>query len=395
MPSTPPEKVIILSSLYPPHLGGVEKYSESLAQALSQDFDVHVFCMNTEGLPELRRERSITVHRLGCTPLFNKRLPLPKKSALITLENFLSDNQVKYAMIQTRLYPFNLDAARLFKKKAIPFCIVEHGTGHVRFRNGLTDLLWSGYEHGMTAMFKQLSRDFYGVSQAAVEWLNHFNIAGKGILPNGIDPANFTGIDSGWRVNHQIPADAIVVVFAGRILRSKGPVDLLKACDKLNNPLLHVVIAGDGDMQLLTPWKDKEKVHILGSVPHSEMLRILKDAQIFCLPSAYPEGLPTVILEAGALRLPVIASTAGGIAEVIHDGETGLIIPARNPAELSKALARLIDNQALREELGRNLMALVLSEFTWESIAQKAAQIIRSQNVEQIHSSQVDDKHQN
>jgi glycosyltransferase involved in cell wall biosynthesis len=120
------------------------------------------------------------------------------------------------------------------------------------------------------------------------------------------------------------------------------------------------------------------------------MLRVFKDAQIFCLPTAYPEGLPTVILEAGALRLPVIASPAGGIAEVIHDGETGLIVPAGNPVELSKALARLIHDQALREELGRNLMDLVLSEFTWGSIAQKAARIIQSHDIEQIHPAKVD-----
>ena len=394
MPISPPEKVIIISSLYPPHLGGVEKYSESLAQALSQEFDVHVFCMNTEGLPEIQRDRSVTVHRLECTPLFEKRLPLPKKSALSTLEHFLADNQVKYALIQTRLYPFNLDAARLFRKKGIPFCIVEHGTGHVRFKNGLMNLLWPWYEHGMTAMFKQLCQDYYGVSQAAVDWLKHFNIQGKGLLPNGIDPSVFTGIDSGWRVSHQIPADAVVVVFAGRILKSKGPADLLKACDKLNNPLVHVVIAGDGDMELLAPWQSAERVHILGGVPHAEMLRIFKDAQIFCLPTAYPEGLPTVILEAGALRLPVIASAAGGIVEVIHDGKTGVIVPAGNPTELAKALARLIQDQALREELGRNLMELILAEYTWESTAQKAARIIHSHDIDQIHSTQIDNKHQ-
>lgn len=395
MPATPPEKVIILSSLYPPHLGGIEKYSESLARALSQEFDIHVFCMNTEGLPELRRERSVTVHRLECTPLFEKRLPLPKKSALSALEQFIVDNQVKYALIQTRLYPFNLDAARLFKRKGIPFCVVEHGTGHVRFKNRLANLLWPCYEHGMTAILKQLCQDYYGVSQAAVDWLKHFKITGKGLLHNGIAPSDFTGIDSGWRVSHQIPADAIIVVFAGRILRSKGPVDLLKACDKLNDPSLHVVIAGDGDMHLLNPWRDKERVHILGGIPHAEMLRVFKDAQIFCLPTAYPEGLPTVILEAGALHLPVIASPAGGIIEVIHDGETGLIVPAGNPVELSKALARLIHDQALREELGRNLMDLVLSEFTWGSIAQKAARIIQSHDIEQVHPAEIDKKHQN
>lgn len=381
MPAALPGKIMIVSSLYPPHLGGVEKYTESLAAALAADFDVHVFAMNTEGLPEIQRQKEVTIHRLACSPLFNKRLPYPKKTALTELERFLSENQIKYALIQTRLYPFNLEAARLFRKKGIPFCVIEHGTGHVRFGSFLTNVLWSGYEHGMTALFKRLCHDFYGVSQAAVEWLRHFRITGKGVLPNSINPADFTGIDSGWRAKLEIPPEAILAVFAARVLREKGVVDLLKAYDRLKLPALHVIIAGDGEMRILDPWRESKHVHILGAVPHAELLKILKDAQIFCLPTSYPEGLPTGILEAGALRLPVIASNAGGIAEIIRDGETGLIVPANSPAELAKALMRLSGDADLRERLGRNLMTLVLAEYSWERTAQKAAQIIRSHDI--------------
>ena len=80
----------------------------------------------------------------------------------------------------------------------------------------------------------------------------------------------------------------------------------------------------------------------------------MKAFDIFVLPSL-KEGLPYVILEAGLARLPVIASSVGGIPEIIENGKDGLLVPPANSKELATAIKKLVGNKTLRENLAKNL----------------------------------------
>lgn len=251
------------------------------------------------------------------------------------------------------------------------------------------DGCWQLYEHGITVRWKKICSAYYGVSQAGAEWLSHFGIKAQGVIPNGINPAEFDSVEPNWRSGVGIPDDAILVTFAGRVLKTKGILDLLTACAQLDNPRLHLLIAGDGEMELLEPWRSDPRVHILGKVVHSELLTILKDTQIFCLPTAYPEGLPTVILEAGALGVPVVATDRGGIAEVVKDGETGLIVPAEDPTSLSRALQSLIDFAELRWRYGRALRDLIYAHYTWENSGALVREKILSHTIKQNHPKEI------
>jgi L-malate glycosyltransferase len=78
---------------------------------------------------------------------------------------------------------------------------------------------------------------------------------------------------------------------------------------------------------------------------------LLRAADLFVL-SSYLEGLGTSILDAMAAGLPVVATQVGGIPEAVRDGETGFLVPPRNPAALAEAMARLAGDAALRGALG-------------------------------------------
>ncbi len=374
--SLPRQKIAIISSLYMHHLGGVEMYSQSLAQALSSRYDVHIFCMNTEGLPSETREGKLVIHALPCWRLFGGRLPIPKPSALKRAAALLSAHGFSFAIIQTRLYPFNLWAADYFHRHRTRFILIEHGTGYIQFGNRLVDLLWRGYEAFMTAAFKRRCQSFYAVSQAGSDWLAAIGLASRGVIPNGVFAANLAQPAASWRLTRNIPADALVLTFAGRVIREKGVIDLLQAADQLGNDQLHVVIAGGGDLTLLDAWRDRENVHILGQIPHEELLQLLQDSQLFCLPTAYPEGLPTVVLEAGLFALPVISTSKGGLREVILPGETGIIIPANDVPALQEAIQELVDDPVKRKQYGSALQKLVLDHYIWEKIADQVHQLV-------------------
>jgi glycosyltransferase involved in cell wall biosynthesis len=93
--------------------------------------------------------------------------------------------------------------------------------------------------------------------------------------------------------------------------------------------------------------------------------------------SSLREGLPNVILEALALAKPVVATRVGGIPEIIRDGETGLLVPLRDPERLAEALLHLLRNPEEGKKLGEMGRAVVAREFNVETMAHKIAGVYR------------------
>ena len=117
-----------------------------------------------------------------------------------------------------------------------------------------------------------------------------------------------------------------------------------------SRPDLRFVTAGIG------PWRERlsalDNVSTLGPVPSEEIAGLMAAADVLCLPS-YSEGMPNVVLEAGACGLPVVATGVGGIPEVVKDGETGYLVPPRQPERLAEAVIKLALDPGLRGEMGR------------------------------------------
>lgn len=104
-------------------------------------------------------------------------------------------------------------------------------------------------------------------------------------------------------------------------------------------------------------------VFFCGSLPGSEVKSRLEKCDIYVLPSL-SEGISNAVLEAMAMQVPVIATRAGGMEEVIKDNETGLLIDACNPEQLADTLEILMRDESLRNRLAHNGCAVVRAEFT-------------------------------
>ena len=101
----------------------------------------------------------------------------------------------------------------------------------------------------------------------------------------------------------------------------------------------------------------------------------MKQAKTFCLPSrAEPFGI--AILEAGAYRLPVVASRVGGIPEIIIDGETGLLVEPDDTRALTAALDRVLSDADLARNLGERLYERVVGDFSWKRAYQQYRTLI-------------------
>ena len=161
------------------------------------------------------------------------------------------------------------------------------------------------------------------------------------------------------------------LVFAGRCEEAKGIYDLFAAVSALRPefPRLRVECAGDGDLARMRRRAQAagigSRVTMHGWLAPAERDRLLASAAIFVLPS-HVEGLPVSLLEAMAAGCPVIATSVGGIPDLVRHGENGLVVPARSPAALADALRTLLADPDFAARLGAQARATVASGHTVE-----------------------------
>jgi glycosyltransferase involved in cell wall biosynthesis len=106
------------------------------------------------------------------------------------------------------------------------------------------------------------------------------------------------------------------------------------------------------------------------------LVRLYCRAEIAVVPSLY-EGFGFPAAEAMACELPVVASTAGALPEVVGEDGAGMLVPPRNAPALAQAIKNLLEDPGLRLRMGQSARRRVLSRFTWEQAAQQMVTVYR------------------
>ena len=222
------------------------------------------------------------------------------------------------------------------------------------------------------------------------------------VIPNGIDTDEYTQtIDRSVLAQYAIDPDRPYVLFVGRMTRQKGLLYLLQAISQLDENTQVVLCAGESD----TPELQKELEGIIAElrahrpgivwipqmVSRQTTIALYSQAAVFCCPSIY-EPFGIINLEAMACGTAVVGSRVGGIAEVVVDEETGLLIdadispvmphdpvdPAGFSARLAEGINRLVRDPELRRKMGEAGRQRVLDNYSWHSIAEKTLALYKS-----------------
>ena len=261
--------------------------------------------------------------------------------------------------------------------------MVDHGTGHLSVHNPVGDWMCRVVEHTLTVIDKHYCKDFYGVSGACTEWLEHFHIKAKGVLYNAVDLDEIESIKSrttlrDFRYEFGIPENAIVVAFTGRLLKEKGILQLTDAVLRLRNEKIpvYLFIAGDGDEEsnLRAKASKTEGIVLLGRLDFEDVIGLLMQADIFCLPSD-SEGFSTSVLEAAACRCYIITTEHGGAKEMITDSTYGKIIKTNDLETITDALREVIPQKEYREKAAEKTYRRLKDNYTWEIVAEKVHQL--------------------
>ena len=161
-------------------------------------------------------------------------------------------------------------------------------------------------------------------------------------------------------VAHEAPAQSArgnLVLFLGRMEAGKGIFDLLEAVAALRGavPDVRLVCAGDGDRIAVARYAERlgiaEAVKFTGWVGPSGKRALFETASVFALP-AYDASLPVSLPEAMAAGVPVVASSVGGIPEIVSDGVSGFLVAPGDKASLERALRKLLTDAALAARIG-------------------------------------------
>jgi glycosyltransferase involved in cell wall biosynthesis len=165
------------------------------------------------------------------------------------------------------------------------------------------------------------------------------------VIPSGVDLPAEVGEEA-------TPPE---VLYAGRLSREKGVLELVEAARGMN-----LVVAGDGPLRPQVPVAR-------GFVPHGELEGLYARAAVVACPSRR-EGFGVACLEAMAHGRPVVATGVGGLRDLVVDGKTGLVVPARDPAALREALERLLADRELRGRLGGAGRERAREHFSWDVV---------------------------
>lgn len=163
------------------------------------------------------------------------------------------------------------------------------------------------------------------------------------------------------------------VVSVGSLDRVKGHDVLLVAVGRLRRQRreLRTTIVGEGSQRFALAPLTGPADGLLGQLPRREVYDVMRTADLFVLASravrGKSEGVPTALLEAMALGLPIISTRSGGIGHVIRDGENGVLVPPDDPGALAAAITCLVDDPDRARRLGAAAQ-LNARRFSWEQI---------------------------
>ena len=214
-----------------------------------------------------------------------------------------------------------------------------------------------------------------------------FDVAAEDIsvIHNGIE-------ERGWQVSQDEIAEARrryapggdpLLLYFGRLEWEKGVQDLLAALPDIrrDHPGTRLVIAGRGRhleelVEQARKLRVRRAVDFAGHLPDRELRAVLAAADSVVLPSRY-EPFGIVALEAAAAQAPLVASTAGGLGEVVIDGVTGLAFTPGDVAGLRAAVDSVLRDRVAAEQRARTARARLGADFDWGRIAEATAEVYR------------------
>jgi len=394
-------KITLLTNEYPPHVYGgagvhVEYLSRELACLDEGRHEVQILCFGDQ--KEYSLNKKVKGVRLP-SDLPLQDLRYPKLLGTLFRNIFMIGSLEETDVVHCHTWYTHLAGCLIKEIFNVPLVITTHSLEPQR--PWKEEQLGSAYRasswiekiayqnaDGVIAVSLSMKKGVHDLYQVPFEKIR--------VIPNGIDANQYQPkLNPSLLTSYRINADKPFLIFVGRITRQKGIIHLVNAIKYISPNVQIVLCAGSPDTEEIgkemaerveeaRTQTRNEIIWIRQWVPKSDLITLYSHASIFVCPSIY-EPFGIVNLEAMACETPVVASTVGGIPEVIDHGETGLLVPfdplgteswePKDPEKFSKDLANAINSLLSSPEkikiMGTKSQERVVKHFSWKSIARQ------------------------
>ncbi len=362
-------RIGMICGQFPPVTGGVAAYVYNISEKLAQrGHKVTVITRGSWSRTYHARVGNIDVYRVRFIPLY----PFHLQPHGFYIKQLLSSLESNFDVLHLHspLIPFI--------RTSLPMVVTEHGTVKGFIDN--LDLIDSYSLVGKTfrKMYVSIDRKIVesadkviAVSKACAQELREWYGLKKDIevIYNGVDTKFFI---PGNRNHNQA-----YILYSGSLITKKGLPDLIRSATYIcqEYPDMKFILAGDGPLEkqlkgLVHQLDLDNNFSFVGYINRDKLLSYYQNAAVCVLPS-YHEGLPTVLLEAMACGIPTVATSVAGNSEVVKDGETGFLVPPKEPKRLAEAILTLLGDNKLRREMGINARKQAEESYDWEVIISK------------------------
>jgi glycosyltransferase involved in cell wall biosynthesis len=363
-PSAPRRPIRLLWLLDSLHVGGAEALALSFAQNHDRD-RIELIVAHLRTIDETSLEGQF--EKTGVRIVNLRARNLRDVAAFRRLLRFVREEKIE--LIHAHLVYAILWAAVISRITRVPSVATLHtAPPAARSKYGLLDRImamavnrWSK----LVVMVSEAQRQNY-IRSGAIE-------PGKlRTVHNGIDLQRFMrdAEDARFRLERELGIPALSpIVITVSVLREVKGIDILLEAARLvaeRVPSVRFVIVGDGPKgndwkQLAENLRVSDRVHWLGH--RDDVDAMLAGCDVFVLPSR-ADALPTVLMEAMAAGLPVVATDVGGVSEIVEAEKTGRLVPAADPAQLATAIADLLRDRATLERMSAAAPASVAHRFS-------------------------------
>lgn len=408
-------RILLLSDLYPPIIGGLERHVQTLAKSLAgRGHEVTVATLWHEGLAEHEVSDGVAIYRVrGLLQRFDRAYednarryapPVPDPGVVRALRRIIRDTRPEIvhahnwlvhsflplkrssrARLVLSLHDYSLVCAKkslLYRGEVCsgpsPLKCLRCAGNHYGTGKGLAIAVANA---GMTLLERSMVDLFVPVSQSVADG-NQLAEQGLSfeVIPNFVPDDVVVADPDRHPIRAQLPETYFL--FVGALGRHKGIEVLLEAHSRISDaPALVLLGATWPD----TPSTVAANVQVIRDVPHDAVMAAMAGSLALLVPSIYADACPTVAMEAMATRRPVIASRIGGLPDLVDDGRTGILVPAGDAGALAIAMSRIASDPELRRsmgeaaaEKGRGFMVSAVVErleAAYERVVRAAAQV--------------------
>ena len=410
-------KIAVLVYEYPPKIvGGLGTYAAEITRKfVLMDNDVTVFTMNDDGGTLPRREiwRGIEIHRplhidvSDSLPdviaddikkwgrglhLFGNLLVYNYLTASKLINELIRKEGVKYDVVVAHDWLSIMGGVTVKKESGLPLVFHVHSTEKGRTLGGGSSVV-SNIELRGANMADMIITVSYAMKDELIQLgfpRDKIHVSYNGVDPNKYDPKSVSAEQvQKIREFYGIKNDEFMILFLGRLVGVKGVDKLIMSMSHVLRtlPKVKLVIVGVGDLQeylmnLTRTLRLEDVVKFrFDFIPEEERILHYAACDIAVFPSHY-EPFGIVALEAMSMEKPVVVGAAGvsGMREIVicrGEDQCGYHIDPNNPSDIAWGIMNALEDSGKREWLGKNGRKRVLSEFTWNKIAEKTVELYK------------------